>query len=229
MTRPSTPAAPWQLAAHAAALLAACCFSASALAQTQNADAKNGANIAQNGLPPAVAACASCHGAKGEGMAAFPPLAGQASGYLRSQLEAFADGSRNNAIMAPIAKGLNAQQRADVAAYFASLPSGIRTAAAAAPDGKDKGAWLVLRGRQADGIPACASCHGPGGAGVGEQFPAIAKLNAGYMQQQIDAWKQGQRGAGPLGLMGSIAKKLSNDDVAAIAQYYATLNGGAAQ
>ena len=29
--------------------------------------------------------------------------------------------------------------------------------------------------------------------------------------------------------MGSIAKKLSNDDVAAIAQYYATLNGGAAQ
>ena len=210
-------------------LLAACWFSASAQAQTPNADAKNGASIAQNGLPPAVAACASCHGAQGEGMAAFPPLAGQAGGYLRSQLDAFADGARNNAIMAPIAKGLNAQQRADVAAYFAALPSGLRAVPAAAPDGKDKGAWLVLRGRQADGIPACASCHGPGGAGVGAQFPAIGKLNASYVQQQIDAWKQGQRGAGPLGLMGSIAKKLSNDDVAAIAQYYATLNGGAAQ
>ena len=65
-------------------LLAACWFSASAQAQTANADAKNGASIAQNGLPPAVAACASCHGAQGEGMAAFPPLAGQAGGYLRS-------------------------------------------------------------------------------------------------------------------------------------------------
>ena len=49
------------------------------------------------------------------------------------------------------------------------------------------------------------------------------------MQEQIDAWKQGKRGPGPLGVMERIAQKLSNDDVSAIAQYYAARNSGAAQ
>lgn len=159
-------------------------------------------------------------------MAAFPPLAGQGASYLRTQLDAFADGSRGNPIMAPIAKGLKPQQRADVAAYFASLPSGIAATPGQA-DAKDKGAWLVERGRMQEGIPACASCHGPGGAGVGEHFPAIAKLSASYMQAQVDAWKQGSRPPGPLGLMEGIAKKLSSDDVNAIAQYYAGAPGAA--
>ena len=212
----------WAIAALPALLLAS-------LAYAQPANPKDGAALASAGLPPSVAACASCHGSKGEGMATFPPLAGQGATYLRSQLDAFADGTRNNAIMAPIAKGLQAQDKADVAAYFASLPSGLATTPGKA-DGKDAGAWLVERGRQQDGIPACASCHGPGGAGVGEHFPAIGKLSASYMQAQVDAWKNGTRPAGPLGLMESIAKKLSADDVAAIAQYYAattTANGAA--
>ncbi|WP_312411954.1 c-type cytochrome [Comamonas sp.] len=197
-----------------------------AAAQAQTANPQQGEQIANNGLPPSVASCASCHGAKGQGMAAFPPLAGQGSSYLRSQLEAFADGSRGNPIMAPIAKGLTSQQRADVAAYFASLPSGIAATAGQA-GAKDKGAWLVERGRMQEGIPACNSCHGPGGAGVGAHFPAIAKLSAGYMQAQIDAWKKGSRPPGPLGLMEGIAQKLSSDDVNAIAQYYAGASGAA--
>ena len=195
-------------------------------AQAQTANLQQGERIANNGLPPTVASCASCHGAQGQGMAVFPPLAGQGAAYLRSQLEAFADGSRSNPIMAPIAKALKAQERADVVAYFASLPTGIAATAGKA-DAKDKGAWLVERGRQQDGVPACASCHGPGGAGVGEHFPAIAKLSASYMQAQVDAWKQGSRPPGPLGLMEGIAKKLSADDVSAIAQYYAGTSGTA--
>lgn len=197
-----------------------------AAAQAQTANPQQGEQIANNGLPPTVASCASCHGAKGQGMAAFPPLAGQGASYLRAQLDAFADGSRSNPIMAPIAKGLKPQERADVAAYFASLPSAIAATPGKA-DAKDKGAWLVERGRQQDGIPACSSCHGPGGAGVGEHFPAIAYLSASYMQEQIDAWKKGSRPPGPLGLMEGIAKKLSSDDVSAIAQYYAGTSGAA--
>ena len=212
-----------RLAARAAPLALLLCVAAHA----QTANPKQGETIANNGLPPAVASCASCHGAKGEGMATFPPLAGQGATYLRSQLDAFADASRNNPIMVPIAKGLQAQDKADVAAYFASLPSGLATTAGKA-DGKDAGAWLVERGRLQDGIPACASCHGPGGAGVGEHFPAIGKLSASYMQAQVDAWKNGSRPAGPLGLMESIAKKLSADDVAAIAQYYAATTANSA-
>lgn len=61
---------------------------------------------------------------------------------------------------------------------------------------------------------------------MGEHFPAIAKLSASYMQAQVDAWK-GSRPPGPLGLMEGIAKKLSADDVSAIAQYYAGTSGTA--
>lgn len=203
-----------------------CALLLCASAQAQTPNLQQGEQIANNGLPPTVAACASCHGAQGQGMAAFPPLAGQGARYLRTQLDAFADGSRGNPIMAPIAQGLKPQERADVAAYFASLPSGIAATSGQA-DAKDKGAWLVERGRMQDGIPACASCHGPGGAGVGEHFPAIATLSASYMQAQVDAWKKGSRPPGPLGLMAGIAKKLSSDDVNAIAQYYAGASGAA--
>ncbi len=185
-------------------------------------DARKGAAIAAQGLPPAVAACATCHGAKGEGGPGFPPLAGQGAAYLREQLDALADGTRANAVMASMAKGLDAQARADVAAWYASLPSGIAPKAAAPTNPKDQGAWLVQRGRWADGVPACNACHGPGGAGVGEHFPAIARLSATYMQAQIDAWKSGQRPPGPLGLMQDIAKKLSPGDISAVAQYYAS-------
>jgi len=49
------------------------------------------------------------------------------------------------------------------------------------------------------------------------------------MQSQIDAWNKGQRDAGPLGLMGKVAKKLTADDVKAVAAYYQRLhNPGAA-
>ena len=185
-------------------------------------DARKGAAIAAQGLPPAVAASATCHGAKGEGGPGFPPLAGQGAAYLREQLDALADGTRANAVMASMAKGLDAQARADVAAWYASLPSGIAPKAAAPTNPKDQGAWLVQRGRWADGVPACNACHGPGGAGVGEHFPAIARLSATYMQAQIDAWKSGQRPPGPLGLMQDIAKKLSPGDISAVAQYYAS-------
>lgn len=203
--------------------LASVCPAVSAV----TADARKGASISATGLPPAVAACATCHGAKGEGSGAFPPLAGNGAAYTRAQLEAFAEGTRANAVMAPIAKGLDAQARADVAAWFASLPSGIAPKPGMA-DPKDKGAWLAERGRWADGIPACNACHGPGGAGVGEHFPALARLGAAYMQEQIDAWKRGQRPPGPLGLMQGIATKLSRDDISAVAQYYAQRPASAA-
>lgn len=186
-------------------------------------NAKAGQTLMTAGVPPAVAACTSCHGQNAEGAGAFPPLTGSGAAYLRAQLDAFADGSRANPIMAPIAKGLNPQQRADVSAYLASLPSGIARPATPPSGAKpgDAGAWLAQRGRMADGVPACASCHGPGGEGVGEHFPAIAHLSAAYMQEQVEAWKAGKRGPGPLGLMSGIAKKLSSDDVKAVAAYYA--------
>lgn len=187
-------------------------------------NAKAGEQLARSGKPPSVAACVSCHGVKGEGVAAFPPLAGTGYGYLLAQLDAFADGSRHNAVMAPMAKGLSPDERASAAAYFSGLPARVRPLAAPPPAASDAGGWLAQRGRWADNLPACAQCHGPAGEGVGSQFPPIASLPVDYLQAQIQAWKDGTRPPGPLGLMSAIARKLSTQDVQALAAYYAQLH-----
>ena len=192
-------------------------------AKALTGNGKLGQGIAQNGLPPAVAACATCHGARGEGSAAFPPLAGNGSAYLLAQLQAFADGSRAQPIMGAIAKGLNAQQRADVVAFYVGQAP-LRHAVTVPPVGpSDAGVWLAQRGRWADGIPACAQCHGPAGLGVGGHFPAIAGLSAAYMQAQVSAWQKKTRPPGPLQLMSSVAQKLTDQDITAVAAYYARL------
>jgi cytochrome c553 len=64
--------------------------------------------------------CSSCHGDKGQGMAAFPRLAGQHADYLSAQLAAYADGSRANPIMGPMAKSLSAKQAQSIAAWLAA-------------------------------------------------------------------------------------------------------------
>ena len=219
-------------AAHAASLLLCAAAGAQAAPPASPAapaaalltgNGKLGQGIAQNGLPPAVAACATCHGARGEGSAAFPPLAGNGAAYLLAQLQAFADGSRAQPIMGPIAKALKPQQRADVVAFYAALPHVQRAVTVPPADPADAGAWLAQRGRWADGIPACAQCHGPAGLGVGEHFPAIAGLSAPYMQAQVSAWQKKTRPPGPLQLMASVAQKLTEQDLTAVAAYYARL------
>ena len=182
------------------------------------------AAIASAGLPPQVAACAGCHGARGEGVAGFPYLAGTGLDYLREQLEAFASGERKSPGMQPIAQGLSAQQRARLAAYFASLPAAGKGAADREPrNASDAGAWLATRGRWSDGIPACAQCHGPGGIGVGVRFPPLAGQPGAYISDQLKAWQAGSRPPGPLGLMEAIARKLKEADIQAVSDYYAGL------
>ncbi|HEU0230321.1 MAG TPA: c-type cytochrome [Burkholderiaceae bacterium] len=211
-----------------------------ALGITARADTlvEQGRTIATSGSGAAVA-CVTCHGAKGEGMAAagFPYLAGQGAGYLALQLHDFASGKRANPIMAPIAKALNADQVKAVAAYFSHLPAPFDVKSLADrvdtyPPKTDMGAWLANRGDWAHDIPACIQCHGPGGVGVSPHFPAIAGLPAKYIHEQLVAWKTHKRDPGPLALMGDIASRMSDGQMTAVADYFSALPttpAGAAQ
>lgn len=185
--------------------------------------AKQGQQIATQGTSQGVAACISCHGTKGEGLGAFPRLAGTGQAYLQAQLDAFAAGSRKNPLMQPIAQNLAATERQAVALYFSQLPAPFVASDPAQPFPSDTGAWLATRGRWTDQVPACAQCHGPGGSGVGAQFPPLAGLPAAYIAEQLQAWKAGTRPPGPLALMSDIAKKLSDAEVGAVAAYYEKL------
>lgn len=200
----------------------------------------DGASIAKTGAG-ATPACQTCHGSAGEGaaQAGFPRLASLGAPYMRRQLDAFADGTRVSAVMMPIANTLSVADRAEVSAYYAALPVPAAPAAAlliapastpaAAPAAALVGAALATRGRWADKLPACEQCHGPGGRGVGADFPALAGQSATYLSNQLAAWKAGARPPGPMGLMAVVAKKLSEADVRAVADHYASLPAKAAR
>lgn len=204
---PASPAAP-----------ASAAFSPASGPGLQAADAKLGEQLAKAGKPPQVPACVGCHGADGMGVATFPRLAGTGVHYLSEQLQALADGRRNNATMSPIAKAMTDAERAGAALYFSRLPARPRYAPAVAAD--DPGAWLATRGRWADGIPACASCHGPAGQGVGDSFPPLAGLPQAYIEEQLAAWQNAGRPEGPMDLMRGVAARLKPADVKAVAAYY---------
>jgi thiosulfate dehydrogenase len=184
------------------------------------------ARIASAGNGRGAAACASCHGAAGEGNATLsaPRIAGLSSAYLDAQLKAFADGRRVNAIMTPIAKALSPAERPAVAAFYARLSNNyvgaVPAPAAADAAAPGLGEQLALHGRWSSELPACVQCHGGSGVGVGDAFPPLAGQPAIYLKNQLRAWQSGSRDPGPQGLMGGIAGKLSAADIDAVAEYF---------
>ena len=186
------------------------------------AAAPDGKQIATQGLGGAP--CLACHGDRGQGSdaAGFPRLAGMDAGYLASQLHAFKDGTRQNPVMAPQVQGLDDAAIAAVAAYYAGLPVPEPTPGPGNSDLLEQGRILATRGRWADDIPACEQCHGPGGRGIPPHFPALAAQHAGYLESQIRAWQQGQRHNDPNGLMAAVAERLGEDDIKAVAAWFAS-------
>ncbi|MET0983222.1 MAG: c-type cytochrome, partial [Telluria sp.] len=184
-----------------------------------------------------VAACVSCHGAQGEGMAAtgFPRLAGQSAYYLGKQLAAYANGARVNPVMEPIAKAMNAQQIRNVSAYYATLGASASASASAAPGapskaqaraaarGGDRGRTLDMAGDASKGVQACANCHGPGGSGEPPIYPYLAGQHAAYLTAAMAQWKSGARKTDMSGQMPHIGSALSAADVTALSGYYSAM------
>jgi len=203
-----------------ATFLAALSVAAAAAAQDTNTA---GMRIANNGTPEGVAACASCHGAKGEGNAAsnFPRIAGQPQRYIAHQLVSFANGSRNNPVMTAIVKKLTQQQIETVSAYYAGLAAPPAPAAAPPAAQQKRGQMLATIGDEAIGVQACANCHGPGGSGEAPNYPYLAGQHAAYLKASLTTWKQGARNTDPSQQMPQIAKRLSDADITAVSAYFA--------
>jgi cytochrome c553 len=220
-------AAPFAAACRALALaLASVALSSPALAQQaplQQASPQSGQQLATSG-GNGVTACVACHGAQGEGNPAggFPRLAGQPAFYLERQMNAFADGRRDNPVMSPIAKAMNAQQRRDTSAWYATLNPKPAGAAAKADAVRHKRAvTLSTLGDDSKQVQACINCHGPNGAGEAPSYPYLAGQNATYLTAAMAEWKSGARKTDASGQMPVIAARLSDQDVAALSAYYA--------
>lgn len=126
--------------------------------------------------------------------------------------------------MAPIASNLDAADRKALGTYLAGL-SPPKAASEETPDQAliRAGEGLAQRGLWSKGVPACAQCHGTAGLGVGTAFPRLAGQAAVYIVNQLIAWKSGERSNDPMHLMKGIAGKLDDEQIKAVAAYYASL------
>lgn len=166
--------------------------------------------------------CAACHGLDGNStVPANPILSGQFPDYLARQLADFRRGARRNVMMASLIATLTDADMRNVAAHYAAQkprPSGSGEGGLAA-----EGARLYRYGNPGAGLPACASCHGAGGAGIDGQFPRIAGQHAKYTSSQMRYFRSGFRDNDAGKMMQSVARKMSDQDIRAISEYLATL------
>jgi cytochrome c553 len=181
--------------------------------------AKSDAAAGAAATPP----CEACHGAHGEGMAAahVPRLAGQAADYLEKQLDDFADGTRDNPIMANFAKALTKQQRAQFAARYASMSAPYIAQTTSSNAGQlARGHQLAFQGDETRRVQACNGCHGPDGIGVVHAAPYLAGQSTEYLAGALKAFQQGTRKNDAGQLMRSVAQRLNDADIAAVAGYF---------
>jgi cytochrome c553 len=171
--------------------------------------------------------CVACHGADGNSAAAANPhLAGQIEDYLYKQLRDFkaADGkpaARNNAIMAGMVAALSDDDMRNVAAWFASQKA--KPAVARDQTKIALGQQLWRQGDFKKGIPACAGCHGPAGAGMPAQYPKLAGQFPEYTEAQLKAFRVEERANDPEKMMRMIAAKMSDVEIKAVSEYAAGL------
>lgn len=167
-------------------------------------------------------ACASCHGAQGEGADTVPRLAGLPAGYIAKQLHDFRDGSRQNDNMRYVVRNLSEAQMAALGRYYAGLAAPA-TAEPSLGGDLELGRKLALEGDWSVDLPSCVSCHGPLGWGVEQAFPPLAGQHAAYINTQLAAWQSGRRANSPVGLMHSVAAAMAPSDMAAVSDYLASL------
>jgi cytochrome c553 len=185
------------------------------------ADAKRGAVIVAQGTAAGAPPCAQCHAFNGvsDASGAFPRLAGQSAYYLAKELRDFASGERASAIMSPIAKALSPDDIADVTAYFAGVNAPFLPLKAPNAALVNHGEELAKVGSAERRIQNCDNCHGPEGAGEPPAIPYLAGQYTHYIAFTLQMWRQGFR-KNSLNTMGVIAKKLDDQEIAAVAAYY---------
>jgi cytochrome c553 len=164
------------------------------------------------------AMCAACHGPDGNSPApTVPKLAGQHADYLAKQLAEYKSGERQNATMNGMAAALSEQDMADLGAFYASQTVAVGQAA---EDKVAAGEAIYRAGNTASGVSACAACHGPRGAGNPmAKFPSLSGQHADYTVAQLKYFRAGERANDAGSMMRGIAKKMTDAEIDAVAQY----------
>lgn len=164
------------------------------------------------------AVCLACHGPDGNSPnPIWPKLAGQHPTYIIKQLTDLKAGDRKDPLMSPMAAPLSEQDIQDLAAYFSSQTQSTGTAAA---DQVELGEKIYRAGNTASGVAACMACHGPTGIGnPAANFPRVSGQHAQYVEKALKDFRSGTRANDAQKMMQGVAAKMTDAEIAAVAQY----------
>lgn len=173
--------------------------------------------------------CAGCHSADGNSLIPMNPiLAGQHAEYITKQLIDFkatetAPPKRNSPVMSSMVAALSLEDMKKLGAYYAKQKTNPGKAAA---DADEKliatGKTLYHGGNLENGVPACASCHGPNGSGIPPHYPALAGQHAEYTLTQLNLFNTGDR-ANDNGVMQKVLTRMSGQEKRAVSEYISTM------
>lgn len=168
-----------------------------------------------------IAYCASCHGENGASANPYiPRLDILSETYMTRSLLAYRAGERQSGFMEHAASEVPEAALAAFAARLARIPP--RGEAAPVTGEVLRGKRLALAG-SAD-VPACVSCHGPWPEPLDQGFPSLAGQHEPYLATQLRLWRHGNRGGTQAAqLMHHAARDLGDDQIDALAAYYAAL------
>tara|TARA_B100001248_G_scaffold259792_1_gene246543 strand:+ start:5479 stop:6489 length:1011 start_codon:yes stop_codon:yes gene_type:complete len=169
--------------------------------------------------PVIAKSCLSCHGS-GAGKN-IPHLDGQQRVYLQKQIHNFqyyervsADGQMNQQV-----QSLSESDIQEVSKYFSELPH-FKNKISLPDNLKDLKNYE--RGKQIAKTKNCSACHHSpdmGGNPSSPIFPIITGQAKIYLRTQLSLFARGIRG-NDSGIMQSMVKDLTNDDLNALAVYY---------
>jgi len=182
---------------------------------------------AEKGQQIASQVCAGCHNADGNStIPANPILAGQHAEYTTKQLINFkAQGNtpaeRNSPVMTAMVVTLSTDDMKNLGAYYTSQNPKLGVA-------KDKtlaeqGEKIYRGGNIESGVPACASCHSPNGAGIPPFYPRLAGQHAEYTTTQLRAFRTEQRANDVNNVMREIVTGMSEKEMQAVAEFISGL------
>ena len=180
----------------------------------------DGAAQMQRGEELVMGRCFLCHGATGDSSSPlYPKLAGQNSEYMLKQLRNFKRGERDSSDMRKVVADMDENDMQSVAFFFSrQQPSRGNSAYA---EMRALGEKLFSQGDPARGLKPCRECHGDNGAGSAT-LPRIAGQHTLYIETQLTLFEERKR-TNDNAQMQDVAKRLTTDEVRAVAEYLRSL------
>jgi sulfide dehydrogenase cytochrome subunit len=158
--------------------------------------------------------CNGCHGPDGVSEAThMPSIAGLNFRYFYATMQAFRKDRRSATIMGRIAKGYKSGQLQSMALYFGSQAWTGKT-----------GEVDLDRARRGRDLHReyCEECHEQNGHFQDKETPPLAGQARGYLVYQMLDYRQAATGMRQPPLMQEALERLSDDDLVALSEFYAS-------